>query len=89
MAWSAGAGDIVLAPSPKGVDPFVKDVLGKYSRPQFLVEIVHPEHDVIAHHVIDLVHVTEPTEACRYVWNASGDLGMCADVMREWSAQRA
>ena len=89
MAWSAGAGDIVLAPSRKGVDPFVKDVLGKYSRPQFLVEIVHPEHDVIAHHVIDLVHVTEPAEACRYVWNASGDLGMCADVMREWSAQRA
>jgi hypothetical protein len=88
MAWQAGAGDIVLAPSPKGVDPFVKDVLGKYSPPQLLVEIVHPEHDIIAHHLIDLAHITDPDASSRYVWNGSGDLGMAVDVMREWSRAR-
>ena len=87
IAWQAGAGDIALCPSPKGVDPFVKDVLGKYSPPQFLVEIVHPEHDVIAQHLIDLSHIVEPNPECRYVWNSSGDLGMTVDVMREWSTR--
>ena len=88
MAWQAGSGDIVLAPSPKGVDPFVKDVLGKYSPPQMLVEIVHPEHDIIAQHPINLTHIQAPNPAIRYVWNGTGDLGMAVDVMREWAAAR-
>lgn len=88
IAWQAGAGDIALCPSPKGVDPFVKDVLGKYSPPQFLIEIVHPEHDVIAQHLVDLSHIVDPGVDCRYVWNASGDLGMTVDVMREWQVAR-
>jgi hypothetical protein len=68
MAWQAGAADIVLCPSPKGVDPFVKDALGKYSPPQMLVEVVHPEHDLIAHHPINLRHITSGTS--RYTWGA-------------------
>jgi transposase-like protein len=89
MFWQAGAGDIALCPSPKGVDPFVKDVLGKYSPPQMLVEIVHPEHDIIAQHPITLTHIQQPDPACRYVWNGSGDLGMSTDVMRDWNEHRA
>jgi transposase-like protein len=84
LAWQAGAADIALAPSPKGVDPFVKDVLGKYSPPQFLVEVVHPEHDVIAHHPIDLTAIQSGRDDCRYLWNEDGYEGMAVDVMREW-----
>jgi len=67
FAWQAGAADICLAPSPKGADPYVLDSLGKYSPPQLLVEVVHPEHDVIGSHLIDLTHVREGTP--RWEWN--------------------
>jgi len=72
MWWQAGAADIGLCPSPKGVDPFVKDVLGKYSPPMQLVEVVHPEHDVIAQHPIRLDHIQDESMDCRYVWNGAG-----------------
>jgi hypothetical protein len=68
--WQAGAADIALAPSPKGVDPFVKDKLGRYSPAMFLLEVVHPEHDVMASHLIDVQHVMDDTEPCRYTWGA-------------------
>jgi plasmid stabilization system protein ParE len=82
FAWQAGAADIMLAPSPKGVDPFVKDILGKYSPPQFVVEVVHPDHGVIAVHPIDLSHIVDEAGACRYVWNPEG---MVADVFQDWA----
>jgi hypothetical protein len=84
MAWQAGAADIVLCPSQKGVDPFVKDALGKYSPPQTLVEVVHPEHDVIAHHPINLRHITSGTS--RYVWGALETDQPAAKLMEGTSA---
>lgn len=70
FAWQAGAADIALAPSPKGVDPFVKDKLGRYSPAMFLLEVVHPEHDVMGSHLIDVQHVMNDAEPCRYQWGA-------------------
>ncbi|MCW2924413.1 MAG: hypothetical protein JWM98_1817 [Thermoleophilia bacterium] len=66
--WVAGAADIGLCPSPKGVDSFVLDSLGKYGPPQFLVEAVHPDHDLIAQHPIDLTSIGAGKS--RYAWGA-------------------
>ena len=68
--WHAGAADISLCPSPKGTDSFVKDVLGKYCRASMLLEVVHPKHDVIAHHLVNLQHVMSEESDCRYRWAA-------------------
>lgn len=68
--WVAGAADIALCPSPKGTDGFVKDVLGKYSPAMMLVEVVHPEHDVIAAHPIVCQHIMDDSGECRYHWSA-------------------
>lgn len=68
--WHAGAADISLCPSPKGTDSFVKDVLGKYCRASMLLEVVHPKHDVIAHHLVNLQHVMSDESECRYRWAA-------------------
>lgn len=68
--WQAGAADIALAPSPKGVDPFVKDKLGRYSPAMFLVEVVHPDHDLMGSHLIDVQHVMDESSECRYAWGA-------------------
>lgn len=86
FAWQAGAADIVLAPSPKGVDPFVKDELGKYSPPQLLLEVVHPEHDIIAQHPINLTGVGAGES--RYLWNKGPAAATTPEVMRDWSASQ-
>lgn len=57
--WQAGHADIALMPSPKGADPYVLHTLGKYSPPQMVVEMVHPEHDVIGSRVLNLSHIRE------------------------------
>lgn len=66
--WVAGAADIALCPSPKGTDPYVKDILAKYSPAMMLVEVVHPEHDLIAMHPIVSQHIMDDSEECRYHW---------------------
>lgn len=68
--WFVGAADIALCPSLKGTDTFVKDKLAKYARAQTLVEVVHPDHDVIAHHLIDAQHIMDDSGPCRYHWCA-------------------
>lgn len=70
FAWQAGAADIALAPSPKGVDPFVKDKLARYSPAMMLLEVVHPVHDVMGSHLIDVQHIMDDDGPCRYVWGA-------------------
>lgn len=70
FAWQAGAADIALAPSPKGVDPFVKDKLGRYSPAMMLLEVVHPKHDVMGSHLIDVQHIMDDEQPCRYTWGA-------------------
>lgn len=78
--WQAGAADICLAPSPKGVDTYVLDSLGKYGPPQFLVEVVHPEHDLIAQHPIDLTGIGDGTS--RYHWGAMESDQPAAKLMK-------
>lgn len=82
--WVAGAADICLCPSPKGVDSFVLDSLGKYGPPQFLVEVVHPEHDLIAQHPIDLTGIGAGTS--RYYWGSFESDQPAAMLMRERAA---
>lgn len=65
--WHAGHADIALAPSPKGPDTYVMHTLGKYSPPMFLLEIVHPEHDLIGSVKVDLTRVID-TDALRWDW---------------------
>lgn len=67
--WQAGHADIALMPSPKGADPYVLHSLGKYSPPQMVVELVHPEHDTIGSRVIDLSSVRE--RATRWDWTTA------------------
>lgn len=71
--WQVGEGDIAITPSPKGVDPFVTDQLEKYSPAAFLLEAVHPEHDVIGDHVIGVQHIMDDLGPCRYNWGALTD----------------
>jgi hypothetical protein len=82
--WQAGAADIGLCPSPKGVDSFVLDSLGKYGPPQFLVEVVHPEHDLIAHHPIDLTGIGSGTS--RYRWGSFESDQPAAKLMEQYAA---
>lgn len=88
MHWQAGNADIMLGPSPKGVDPYVKDCLGKYSPPMFVAEVVHPDHGMIGLHPIDLTHIVDMEATGRYVWNDDGSLGMVADTHHAWVAGR-
>lgn len=69
-SWGMGNGDATLCPSPKGVDSFVLDALGKISPAQVLLEAVHPVHDVIGQHLIGLQHVMSGEGGCRYRWGA-------------------
>ena len=79
--WQVGEGDIAIAPSPKGVDPFVTDLLEKYSPAGFLLEAVHPEHDVIGDHVISVQHIMDASGPCRYSWGALEDGTPAAALM--------
>lgn len=81
--WQAGSADIMLSPSPKGVDPFVKDVLGKYSPPMFVLEEVHPKHGKTKTIRVDLTNVSpketryklvEGGEMIIDVWNGVGNV---------------
>lgn len=64
--WVAGRADIGLMPSPKGTDSYVLNSLGRYGSPMFVVEVVHPEHGVIAQRAIDLTGIYEGD--CRWDW---------------------
>ena len=86
MHWQAGMADIMLGPSPKGVDPFVKDQLGRYSPPMFVIEVVHPDHGMIGLHPVDLTSIVDVDASSRYVWNDDGSLGMAADVYADWTS---
>lgn len=79
--WQVGEGDIAITPSPKGVDPFVTDQLEKYSPAAFLLEAVHPEHDVIGDHVIGVQHIMDASGDCRYAWGALTDGTPAAALM--------
>lgn len=85
--WQIGDGDTAITPSPKGVDSFVADVLAKYSPAALSLEVVHPEHDVIADHVIRLQHIMEPAPT-RYVWGALTDDKPATDRMKAWISDR-
>lgn len=76
--WVAGSADIGLMPSPKGVDSFVKDKLGKYSPPMFVLETVDKKNGKITMHEVDLRDIMTESES-RYVWNTEG--GMTVDYL--------
>jgi hypothetical protein len=71
FAWQAGRGTIVLAPSIKGIDSYVLDSLGKYSPAACLVEVIHPEHDLVRQTVVEVGHINaNTTDKPRYQWGA-------------------
>lgn len=74
--WVAGSADIGLMPSPKGVDSYVKDKLGRYSPPMFVLETIDKKNGKITMHEVDLREIMTESE-CRYVWNTEG--GMTVD----------
>lgn len=46
-------GSFKICPSIKGTSAWELDTLGKVSRPEALIEVVHPDHGIISSHVID------------------------------------
>jgi hypothetical protein len=86
--WQIGNGDTAITPSPKGVDNFVTDVLAKYTPAGILLEVVHPQHDVIADHLIGLQHIMDADSPCRYSWGAMRDESPAVERMHAWVEDR-
>lgn len=81
--WQVGTGDVAICPSIKGADAFVTDSLAKYSPAGALLEAVHPDHDIVGQHVINLQGINQPG-VCRYAWGARQDESITAvDILRE------
>lgn len=78
-----GGVDVRLAPSLVGLDTYVYNSLGKLARAGVLAFIVHPEHGIMADHLLDVQKVMNEREG-RYKWGAleNGTLG--ASIMRSW-----
>lgn len=76
-------GDVRIAPSLKGSDSFTNDVLAKYSPAAQSLFAIHPEHDVIADHTINVQHIVSEGET-RFQWGALEGGQTAAQIMREW-----
>lgn len=76
-------GDVTIAPSLKGPDSFSTDVLAKYSPAAQMLYAIHPSHDIVGDHVINVQHIMEEGET-RFKWGALEGEGTVSDVMREW-----
>lgn len=78
-------GDVRIAPSLKGSDSFSNDVLAKYSPAAQSLFAIHPEHDVVGDHTINVQHIREDGDT-RYLWGALEGDSTAAQIMREWVA---
>ena len=78
-----GGVDVRLAPSLVGVDTYVYNSLGKLARAGVLAFIVHPEHGIMADHLLDVQKVMDEREG-RYRWGALENGTMGASIMRSW-----
>ena len=78
-----GGVDVRLAPSLVGLDTYVYNSLGKLARAGVLAFIVHPEHGIMADHLLDVQKVMDEREG-RYRWGALEDGTTGAAIMRSW-----
>lgn len=76
-------GDVRIAPSLKGPDSFSNDILAKYSPSAQSLIAIHPKHDIVADHVINVQHIVDEGKT-RYSWGAlEGEL-TTAEIMSNW-----
>ena len=78
--WGVGEGTVGICPSPKGVDNFVTDALERYSPAAVLIEVVHPEHDIIADHLVSVQHIMSDVTPSRYIWGVTGSKSAAATL---------
>jgi hypothetical protein len=76
-------GDVRIAPSLKGSDSFSNDVLAKYAPAAQSLFAIHPEHDVVGDHTINVQHISAEGDT-RYKWGALEGDKTAAEIMREW-----
>jgi hypothetical protein len=76
-------GDVRITPSLKGADTFSLDILGKYNPAAQSLFAIHPDHDVIADHTINVQHIAEEGHT-RYKWGALTGGETASQIFKEW-----
>lgn len=78
-------GDLSVEPSAMGTDPYARDALRRFSPPRQMLRAIHPTHDVIGEHVIQLGEHKDPLATSRFHWGVEDrDNANPAEMMDEW-----
>jgi hypothetical protein len=78
-------GDLSVEPSAMGTDPYARDALRRFSPARQMLRAIHPTHDVIGEHVIQLGEFKDPDVQSRYHWGIEDrDNANPAEMMDEW-----
>ena len=78
-------GDLSVEPSAMGTDPYARDALRRFSPPRQMLRAIHPTHDVIGEHVIQLGEHKDPLATSRFHWGVEDRANANpAEMMDEW-----
>lgn len=77
-------GDVRIAPSLKGADAYSLDQLSKYNPAGQTLMVVHPRHDIVADHAINVQHIMNEDGGSRYEWGALEGVDTAVEIYDNW-----